>query len=135
MKPKQGRSSLPRSLLDKKCAFVKPTDRTPVIVFELEDLFSKSQYNPQKAAYLADGFSNDFRLSLNKTVKEIHQSQRTNKSKNHDNHWSAMANPKAVEEKLVKEIKAKRMIGPFQSPVFKEYCVSPLGLTKKKEPG
>ncbi len=51
------------------------------------------------------------------------------------NHKSARVNPEAVETKLRKEIRAKRMIGPFSSPVFSTYVVSPLGLMEKKSPG
>ncbi len=41
----------------------------------------------------------------------------------------------AVEEKLWKELRAKRMIVPFPNPVFNYYVTSPLGLREKKTPG
>ncbi len=47
---------------------------------------------------------------------------------------SALSNPLAVEAKFIKELKAKHMLSPFPNPVFQEYCVSSVGLTKKKEP-
>ncbi len=47
----------------------------------------------------------------------------------------ALTNPLVVGEKLEKELKAKRIIGPFMRPVFPAYFFSPLGLGAKKAPG
>ena len=37
--------------------------------------------------------------------------------------------------KLEQELAAKRLAGPFKSPPFQTFCVSPLGLVPKKTPG
>ncbi len=47
----------------------------------------------------------------------------------------ALANLLAVEEKLEKELTAKRMIGPFTEPAFPVYVISILGLRAMKAPG
>jgi hypothetical protein len=48
---------------------------------------------------------------------------------------SALDNPKAVDSKLIKELEAGRLAGPFISPPLKYFHVSPLGLVPKKQPG
>ncbi len=40
-----------------------------------------------------------------------------------------------VEEKLTKELRAKRIIGPFLGPVFQAYMISPMKILAKKVPG
>lgn len=45
---------------------------------------------------------------------------------------SAMQNPEAVNAKLSKELDAHRLAGPFSSPPFPVFRVSPLGLVPKK---
>ena len=48
---------------------------------------------------------------------------------------SAMQNPAAVNAKLSKELDAHRLAGPFSSPPFPVFRVSPLGLVPKKVEG
>ena len=48
---------------------------------------------------------------------------------------SALHNPQAVDMKLGQELAANRLAGPFLSPPFRPFCVSPLGLVPKKAPG
>ena len=48
---------------------------------------------------------------------------------------SAFQNPKAVDSKLGQELAAHRVAGPFVSPPFHPFCVSPLGLVPKKVAG
>lgn len=48
---------------------------------------------------------------------------------------SAMQNPEAVNAKLSKELDAHRLAGPFSSPPFPVFRVSPLGLVPKKVEG
>ncbi|CAH3159243.1 unnamed protein product, partial [Porites lobata] len=45
---------------------------------------------------------------------------------------SAIPNPKVVSPKLSKELDAHRLAGPFSSPPFPIFCISPLGLVPKK---
>lgn len=48
---------------------------------------------------------------------------------------SALQNPKAVSAKLSKELDAHRLAGPFSSPPFPIFRISPLGLVPKKVEG
>ena len=48
---------------------------------------------------------------------------------------SALQNPHIVGMRLEHELAAKRLAGPFTSPPFPTFCVSPLGLVPKKAPG
>ena len=48
---------------------------------------------------------------------------------------SADQNPLAVEEKLKKELALGHLAGPFPSPPFVNFCISPLGVVPKKTPG
>ena len=48
---------------------------------------------------------------------------------------SAIQQPSVVEAKLVKEIDAGRIAGPFTAPPFGQFCVSFLGDVLKKVPG
>lgn len=52
-----------------------------------------------------------------------------------DNHNSALRNSDIVSAKLQKELDAERLLGPFDTPPFEEYMVSPLATTPKKTPG
>ena len=48
---------------------------------------------------------------------------------------SATDNPTSVNDKLLKELTAGRIVGPFDVPPFKPFRVSPLGIVPKKSPG
>ena len=46
-----------------------------------------------------------------------------------------MDNPTSVNDKLSKELAGGRIVGPFDSPPFETFRVSPLGIVPKKLPG
>jgi len=48
---------------------------------------------------------------------------------------SALQNPRVVSAKLSKELEAHRLAGPFSSPPFPIFRISPLGLVPKKVKG
>ncbi len=48
---------------------------------------------------------------------------------------TALQNPTFVDTKLEQELAAERTAGPFTSPPFPSFCISPLGLIPKKTPG
>ena len=48
---------------------------------------------------------------------------------------SAFQHPEAISEKLSKEISKGRIAGPYNSPPFEQFVVSPLGVVPKKTPG
>ena len=52
-----------------------------------------------------------------------------------NNLTSALENPTIVDKKLGQELAADRIAGPFTSPPFQSFCVSPLGLIPKKISG
>ena len=48
---------------------------------------------------------------------------------------SAIQNPSIVDEKIAKELASHRLAGPFSSPPFTDFRISPLGLVPKKTQG
>lgn len=46
-----------------------------------------------------------------------------------------MDNPTSVNNKLSKELAAGRIVGPYDTPPFETFRVSPLGIVPKKLPG
>ena len=48
---------------------------------------------------------------------------------------SAFENPREVTDKFNKEVLSGRIIGPFDTPPFENFRISPLGLVPKKAPG
>lgn len=57
------------------------------------------------------------------------------RSQKASNLLSALQNPRAVSAKLSKELEAHRLAGPFSSPPFPVFRISPLGLVPKKVEG
>ena len=56
-------------------------------------------------------------------------------SRVYHNHKSANENPSAVLDIVMNEISVNRVAGPFTSPPFDNFIVSPLALVPKKSPG
>ncbi len=92
-------------------------------------------YDKRATHYLVEGFREGFHLRLDRPVNQIASDRKSNKRVVKGNNKTALDNPEAMEAKLVKELFAKRMIGPFLWPVFPAYIISPLGLQKKKVSG
>ena len=96
---------------------------TPVKVNRLE--FLLEGYNFQKRMFLIDGFKYGFHLF------SVGQSR----SYESANLLSARQQPQVVDQKSAKELEAHRLAGPFDSPPFPVFRVSPLGIVPKKTPG
>ena len=96
---------------------------TPVKLKPLAEFLTG--YHNDIVKFLISGFSQGFRLQLQ---GERHSLAATNLI-------SALQNPQAVDMKLGQELAANRLAGPFTSPPFQPFCVSPLGLIPKKVPG
>ena len=47
---------------------------------------------------------------------------------------SALQNPEIASAKLMKEIEAGRVVGPFKAPPFPKFRTSPIGIVPKKAP-
>ena len=96
---------------------------TPVKLKPLAEFLTG--YHNDIVKFLISGFSQGFRLQFQ---GERHSLAATNLI-------SALQNPQAVDMKLGQELAANRLAGPFTSPPFQPFCVSPLGLIPKKVPG
>ena len=93
---------------------------TPINLNRLEPYLNG--YFPDIVSTLVSGFKNGFPLHFSGIVN-------TQKGKNLP---SALANPTVVDQKLAKELAALRLAGPFTTPPFHPFRVSPLGLVPKK---
>lgn len=96
---------------------------TPIDVDRLE--FLLSGYNHSIVEHLVSGFKYGFPL--------FYEGIRV--SCNADNLLSASQNPDAVDTKFRKELAAGRLAGPFTIPPLSPFCISPLGVVPKKNPG
>ena len=96
---------------------------TPVKVNRLE--FLLEGYDFQKRNFILDGFKYGFHLFS------------VGQSKHYEspNLLSAKQQPLIVDQKLAKELATHRFAGPFDTPPFPIFRVSPLGLVPKKTPG
>ena len=82
-------------------------------------------YDAHVALMLSNGFSQGFPLYFNGVPLSFCSK----------NLLSALQHPNVVSAKLIQEVKAGRIAGPFDTPPFKNFCVSPLGVVPKKIPG
>ena len=96
---------------------------TPVNIDRL--LFFLSGYTHSIVEFLSAGFFEGFPLHFEGPSISSHA----------PNLLSALQNPAAVDAKISKELAAHRLAGPFSSPPFPVFRVSPLGLIPKKTPG
>lgn len=96
---------------------------TPIKVHKLCRLLSG--YIHSTVEFLHSGFSEGFLLRY----KGDHVSFETS------NLQSALEHPEVVDAKLKKELAAHRLAGPFHSPPFPVFHVSPIGVVPKKSPG
>ena len=88
----------------------------------LEKLFSQSQYDKQLSEELITGFRNGFDIGYRGPV------QRKDTSKNLPFH---VGNLTELWNKVMKEVQAKRVAGPFEHLPCEYYVQSPLGLVPK----
>ena len=82
-------------------------------------------YNNVTSDYLIHGFIHGFSIRYFGSLLAIRS----------PNLKSAMDNPTSVNDKLSKELTAGRIVGPFDTPPFETFRVSPLGIVPKKLPG
>lgn len=79
--------------------------------------------DPNFVSYLVGGFENGFDTA----IRDLPSSSIICK-----NNLSAIQKPKITEELLQKEVDKGYVIGPFQTPPFRVYRVSPISLAQKK---
>ena len=95
---------------------------TPVKADRSENLLAG--YSPTLKTLLVDGFRNGFRISY---IGELSSFESPNLQ-------SALQNPEIVSAKLMKEIEAGRVVGPFKAPPFPIFRTSPIGIVSRKAP-
>lgn len=94
---------------------------TPVNISVLQ--FYLHNYDRNERKFILSGFSEGFSVSCDKSTYNLECK----------NLLSANQQPGIVKDKICKELVADRFAGPFLSPPFDNFTVSPLGLCPKKE--
>lgn len=82
-------------------------------------------YPQSTVQFLINGFTQGFSINCLSRLPDVPSK----------NLISAIQHPDVVDAKLAKEIEAGRLAGPFLSPPFTNFRVSPLGVVPKKVPG
>lgn len=82
-------------------------------------------YDNLAKSYLVDGFRYGFRIPCDNMASRTECK----------NLQSALSNQQVVDEKITKDLILNRVAGPFDSPPFEHFVVSPIGVVAKKEPG
>ena len=100
-----------------------PSLTTPVRVLKLRNFLQGYDKNITK--FSVEGFSQGFSLGFQGNLI-------TSIAKNHR---SVLENEDLVSEKINSECSLGRISGPFSSPQFENYKISPLGLVPKKDGG
>ena len=98
---------------------------TPVSPDRLEHHLKRIKYDPNKTKFLVDGFRYGFKIKHEGTLTEEEP----------DNDQSIRDYPQAAKEKIDGEVSKGRMMGPFDTPPFEKFHVSPIKLRKKVELG
>ena len=86
--------------------------------------FYLHNYDRNERKFILSVFSEGFSVSCDKSTYNLECK----------NLLSANQQPGIVKDKICKELVADRFAGPFLSPLFDIFTVSPLGLCPKKEP-
>ena len=97
---------------------------TPVKVDILEQLLIESNYDAEKSSYLIEGFTNGFELMFegDRKVKRLAPNLPF---------IEGVGDKFELWNKVMTEVEAKRYAGPYESPPFKYFIQSPLGLVPK----
>ena len=95
---------------------------TPIKVDRYAELLKVSGFDPDKAKYLVDGFTNGFDIGYR--GPEIRQ----NYSENIPLHIGTKTE---MWNKMMKEVKMKRYAGPYEHIPFDNFIQSPIGLVPK----
>lgn len=91
---------------------------TPIDVRQYEKLLNESNFDPVKTEALVDGFSNGFDIGYR--GPEVRQTEANNLK-------LRVGNDIELWNKVMKEVKEKRVAGGFRKPPFDNYIQSPLG--------
>ena len=94
----------------------------PIDVNKLEALLVDSKYSSEETKFLVDGFRNGFDIGYKGT--KLRQSEAKNIP-------FTVGNKTEMWNKIMKEVEAKRVAGPFETIPFTNYIQSPIGLVPK----
>ncbi len=101
---------------------------TPININRMNDLLSG--YDQQKHLYIIKGLQNRFNPQ-----RDIHLTSQAQVTSVPKNHASVLRHPDTVKKKLLDEVTAERLAGPFPTKASKDLHVSPVTLSKKHEKG
>ena len=96
---------------------------TPVNVNSLHRLLCESNYDTAKTKFLIDGFTNGFDLGYAGSMQVRHTAPNLK--------LREVSSKIKLWNKIMKEVRAKRVAGPFQQIPFNYYIQSPVGLVPK----
>ena len=96
---------------------------TPVKVKKFVKLLRQSNYDEEEVLFLEDGFTRGFDIGYEGPY--VRQSQSKNIPLNN------IGNETLLWNKIMKEVKLKRVAGPFKEVPFDNYIQSPIGLVPK----
>ena len=99
---------------------------TPVKANRLLHHLTNIGYDTQLTQYLVDGFSFGFPIGHEADIGE---------SNHCSNSQNATDSAHIVQEKLDKELRLDRIAGPFDTPPYAPFHISPLNIREKKTPG
>ena len=95
---------------------------TPIDVQKLESLLVQSNYDPSETQFVVQGFRDGF---------DLEYSGPTNRTSRSRNIPFTIGTKTHLWNKLIKEVKLKRVAGPFDEIPFQNYIQSPIGLVPK----
>ena len=94
----------------------------PVKIDKFHQLLVESKYDTEKTNFLIDGLKNGF---------DIQYQGPTDRRSTSNNIPFSVGNETELWNKIMKEVKLKRVAGPFKSIPFDNYIQSPIGLVPK----
>ena len=106
----------------KLCTFDLQSIVTPVRADVLEQLLIQTGDNKERRNCVVNGFRFGFSLGYRGPTKVKLEGP---------NVKLRVGTPTELWNKIMKEVKLKRVAGPFESPLFKHYIQSPIGLVPK----
>ena len=95
---------------------------TPLNINKYEYLLKASGYNPEESQFLLNGFHHGF---------DFGYSGVENRQSYADNIPFSVGDEVEMWNKIMKEVKAKRVAGPFKDVPFTNFIQSPIGLVPK----
>ena len=95
---------------------------TPLNIKRFEQLLKQTEYNVEETKFLVDGFTQGFDIGYRGAQKRQSHSQ---------NIPFTVGNEIELWNKIMKEVKAKRVAGPYDNIPFENFIQSPVGLVQK----